>query len=372
MTLSLLTNLLAAIPADPTPFGTMDWTCSDMLTCVAENAPKFLINFTSVARSLGAALCLCVAGAECFPMILGRKGMNILAIIRVAIVALCITFSPAICSGLKTPTKAMKEVAQSVCESKFAGVSVLENKVIYASWKYTEAVYGGFSEAEVSNNQVQKTDNGIMDTLKEIGADITEALTYVKNLCMKSFLLQEIVIVNFIIKIVRYIGLVIFQVSVFSVILGSICFSALLQMWAPIAFALSLVPAFKNAWSQWLSKFVSVNLWGFVAYFTMSYVTLILEYALGKDLAVYESLLANQVDKNILEMAGGIAGQAIGTTCTYIVGCLCGAALIAKTPEVASWLVPGGISSGFEGGAAGNKIASMGAQAVKTASKAII
>ena len=42
-------------------------------------------------------------------------------------------------------------------------------------------------------------------------------------------------------------------------------------MFAPIMFALSIVPPWSNAWSQWISKYLSLSLWGFVTYMCLYY-----------------------------------------------------------------------------------------------------
>ena len=46
---------------------------------------------------------------------------------------------------------------------------------------------------------------------------------------------------------------------------------------------------------------------------------------------------------------GSLGIHQIGSTCMYVVGLLIGAALMGFVPEVSSWLIPGGVSSGFGG-----------------------
>ena len=43
--------------------------------------------------------------------------------------------------------------------------------------------------------------------------------------------------------------------------------------------------------------------------------------------------------------------QGVGTTCMYFVGMCVGAVLLKSVPEVASWLIPGGVSSSTAGSA---------------------
>ena len=73
-------------------------------------------------------------------------------------------------------------------------------------------------------------------------------------------------------------------------------------------------------------------------------------YYLRSDLTAYNSLLHNASSWNNI---GALGAQTIGTTCMYVVGMLAGAKILSMVPEVCSWLIPGGVSSGAGSAAAG-------------------
>ena len=115
-------------------------------------------------------------------------------------------------------------------------------------------------------------------------------------------------------------------------------------VFCPIMFALSLAPPWNSAWSQWMSKFLSLTLWGFVTYMCLYYIDFILMYNLQEDLVAYNHLLHGAV--NSWEQIGALGLQGIGSNCMYAMGMLVGAYIIRFVPEVSSWLIPGGVSSG--------------------------
>jgi hypothetical protein len=115
-------------------------------------------------------------------------------------------------------------------------------------------------------------------------------------------------------------------------------------------FALSIVPPWSSAWSQWISRYLSLSLWGFVTYICLYYIDFILMYNLTKDIEAYSVLAAGQV--NSWSQIGALGLQGIGSNCMYAMGMLVGAYIIRFVPEVASWLIPGGVSSSA-GSAAG-------------------
>ena len=79
-----------------------------------------------------------------------------------------------------------------------------------------------------------------------------------------------------------------------------------------------------------------------------------------QDLIAYNHLLHGSV--NSWEQIGALGLQGIGSNCMYAMGMLVGAYIIRFVPEVASWLIPGGISSGA-GSAAGSTVMGMAAMA---------
>lgn len=93
-----------------------------------------------------------------------------------------------------------------------------------------------------------------------------------------------------------------------------------------------------------MSKYLSLSLWGFVTYMCMYYVDFILLYNLQQDMVAYNHLLHGSV--NSWEQIGALGLQGIGSNCMYAMGMLVGAYIIRFVPEVASWLIPGGVSSG--------------------------
>ena len=148
-------------------------------------------------------------------------------------------------------------------------------------------------------------------------------------------------------------GELIFQMSYYGILVAQRIFMAIMMIFCPIMFALSLAPPWNSAWSQWMSKFLSLSLWGFVTYMCIYYIDFILLYNLQQDLIAYNHLLHGSV--NSWEQIGALGLQGIGSNCMYAMGMLVGAYIIRFVPEVASWLIPGGISSGA-GSAAGSTV----------------
>ena len=52
----------------------------------------------NVGRAIGLILAYCVAAYSCWEMMLGRRGLDVMKLLRILAISMCITFSPQICS----------------------------------------------------------------------------------------------------------------------------------------------------------------------------------------------------------------------------------------------------------------------------------
>lgn len=255
---------------------------------------------------------------------------------------MCISSSSWICSALQVPGKSLESTTKAMAMAKNKEVAALELKVAQKQGEYLErlrAVQDSISTAK---------------QIAEIGEDANwwDKLVYnvenlgttINNYAQRAAVAAETKVSEWINDVIRFVGELIFQMSYYGILVAQRIFIAIMIVFCPIMFALSLAPPWNSAWSQWMSKFLSLTLWGFVTYMCLYYIDFILMYNLQEDLVAYNHLLHGTV--NSWEQIGALGLQGIGSNCMYAMGMLVGAYIIRFVPEVASWLIPGGISSG--------------------------
>lgn len=316
----------------------------DRLLVAMEAFPNVAIlgNTIGFARVLGLLLALCVGSYECWMMMLGRRGMDVMKLLRIIGISMCISSSSWICSALQVPGKSLEATTKAMAMSKNREVAALELKVAQKQGEYLErlrAVQDSISTAK---------------QIAEIGEDANwwDKLVYnvenlgttINNYAQRAAVAAETKVSEWINDVIRFVGELIFQMSYYGILVAQRIFIAIMIVFCPIMFALSLAPPWNSAWSQWMSKFLSLTLWGFVTYMCLYYIDFILLYNLQEDLVAYNHLLHGTV--NSWEQIGALGLQGIGSNCMYAMGMLVGAYIIRFVPEVASWLIPGGISSG--------------------------
>ena len=199
------------------------------------------------------------------------------------------------------------------------------------------------------------TEDGIFDKIQH---GIENIGISIQNYAKQAAVLLETKISEWANDIIRFIGEIIFQMCYYGILVGQRIFLSVLKLFCPVMFALSIVPPWRSAWSQWISKYLTISLWGFLVYLIVYYIDFLIMYYLKSDLTAYNQLLHNAANWNNI---GALGMQAIGTTCMYVVGMLAGAKILSMVPEVCSWLVPGGVSSGAGSMAAGTSSGVAGA-----------
>lgn len=341
----------------------------DKLLVAMESFPKSAILGSAIgyARIIGLCLALCVGSYECWMMMLGRRAVDVMKLLRIVGLSMCITSSSWICAQLQAPGKALEGTTKAMAMAKNKEVAALERKVAEKQAAYLDRL-----------REVQDS----IDTAKqiqEIGEDAHwwDKLIYsmenlgetINNYAQRAAVAAETKVSEWINDVIRFIGELIFQMSYYGMLVAQRIFLTILGVFAPVMFAMSIVPPWSNAWSQWISKYLSLSLWGFVVYMCLYYIDFILLYNLQEDITAYSKLLQGEV--NSWSQIGALGLQGIGSNCMYAMGMLVGAYVIRFVPEVASWLIPGGVSSSAgsaAGGVAAGAVAGAASGAVAAGS----
>ena len=313
------------------------------LLTAMETFPKSAIlgSAVSFAKMLGLLLALCMGSYECWMMMLGRRGMDVMKLARIIGLSLCITYSSYICESLKMPGKGLEEVTRQMAQSKNKEVAALELKVAQKQDDYLKRLRQVQDSIETAK-QVQAIGEDahwwdkLIYNMENLGSTIN-------NYAQRAAVAAETKVSEWINDVIRFVGELIFQMSYYGMLVAQRIFMTILATFAPIMFALSIVPPWSNAWAQWMGKYLSLSLWGFVVYMCLYYIDFILMYNLQEDITAYDALLKGNVTS--WSSIGALGLQGIGSNCMYAMGMLVGAYVIRFVPEVASWLIPGGVSS---------------------------
>lgn len=316
----------------------------DKLLVAMETFPNVAVlgDAVSMARVIGLCLALCVGSYECWMMMLGRRGMDVMKLLRIVGISMCISFSSWICSALQVPGKELEAATKAMAHSKNKEVAAFELKVAQKQSEYLDRLRA-VQDSIATAKQVAAIGEDA-NWWDKLIYNVENLGTTINNYAQRAAVATETKVSEWINDVIRFVGELIFQMSYYGILVAQRIFMAIMLIFCPIMFALSLAPPWSSAWSQWMSKFLSLSLWGFVTYMCLYYIDFILLYNLQQDMIAYDHLLHGSL--NSWSQIGALGLQGIGSNCMYAMGMLVGAYIIRFVPEVASWLIPGGVSSG--------------------------
>lgn len=162
--------------------------------------------------------------------------------------------------------------------------------------------------------------------------------------------------------LIEWITLLLFQVCVYLVYLIRTVFCSILGYLGPIAFAFSILPGFKTAYLNWISKFVTTYLYGTITFIAIKVCLAIVHVGLESELQFLEAAVNDPTYTALLLTQGG------PQTGAYIIALLLGIGSIICVPIIATWMLPnGGIGGAVSKGTAA--IASGGSSLAAGAAK---
>lgn len=353
---------------------------------IMNQVPNDLYGAIDFGRAVAAIIALLVGAGEAYMMMLGKKGMDAMKILRIAIIAIAISVSPSLAAGIRAPFvgtgdklggmegafKEMLKEQDEEIDKLGKQVAELRGKLVYKidsarveieKTKITSYLgHNWFSEGLAATIATAKN---TVD--KVLGGAISEMIYWQTTMVGTAFK-----------KIVEWIAETVFQMVYYGVLVGQRAFLAVMAIFLPFVLALSLAPPYRNAWSQWLSKYISVCLWGTVVFICMRYINTLMIMSLQADLKEMNDIIAkatvnaDSVSKAV-SMVDAVWNNIKGALYTVVVY-LIGGFVIRQVPEVCSWLVPGGVSSHWGhtvGGASQALTMYAGAKAMQAGSFAV-
>ena len=137
-------------------------------------------------------------------------------------------------------------------------------------------------------------------------------------------------------KIVMFLALVIYRIGWWSTIFCQQIILGMLTIFGPIQWAFSVLPKWEGAWAKWLTRYLTVHLYGAMLYFVGFYVLLLFDIVLSVQV---ENLTA------ITQSEGSASAyiQNAFMTCGYLLA----ASVVALkclnlVPDLAAWMIPEG------------------------------
>lgn len=360
--LASCTNIadIMTVSAEGSGFG-LESLINDHIVSLSDKLQEFgvrhVTSFTGAARALAAIFSIILVAGQAYRMMLKGEGIDVMQLIKPILLSFVLANWGVVVNTIIAPGAAIESHFHDLYEETRVETERLRTERTNKARELQDELAARNAAAEKIDKSeaasgVSETWNNLMDIfsgekLKQITTSISATFfSYIMKW------LEEIIVA---------LGGIAFQIGVYLMFLMKSIYITVLAMFGPVYIACSILPAWKDCWQQWVSRIITVSMYGALAYLVMAFSMQLIAHCLEQDLIMLQS---------IVNTGGGVlayAQGAFGTTCMTIVAYFVGSLAMLSVPEMASWVFPNGnMSTG-----ASSFVGGMGGYAYRGAQKGI-
>lgn len=208
---------------------------------------------------------------------------------------------------IKTPIKSLTAYAEDSFHEANQELSVLK---MQRYKKQTQVIDIIFEEGAKAQAEIEQQNAGNKTIVEEgmdaIGDGFSSLMSPVYELGLRLQIAFSLALST----MLETVGLWILRVCVYLIFFIQLIFSTILIIIGPISVGMSLFPWFESSFSNWVAKFININLYGFMAFIVMKVGTLLQSFAFQAEIDRYDQMInSDGTVKNInLIMTFGSSG----------------------------------------------------------------
>lgn len=297
--------------------------------------------FIADAQALCAIFMLIFFAIKIYEMMAGDKQLEIMPLLRPFGLVMVILWWPTFTRVIAYPT----DVVASKTEAMFDGSQTEINNLRIQRAKLmvdlSDQLLKVQAETETAKTEADtwygKAWESVKSSVKEGFAEVWNPIVEMRNRMQIGFQLL-------VTSVFETLAIWLLRICVYIIFLVQIIFSTVLIILGPFSIAASILPAFRDSFSTWIARFVSVNLYSGIAYLVMYISSLFQHYAMEAEITRYQAIVETagpNLEKLTVFAGNGLFSFGI-VICTYVIGAL----TMLTVPSISTWIIStSGISS---------------------------
>ncbi|MFD0764501.1 plasmid transfer protein [Mucilaginibacter lutimaris] len=299
--------------------------------------------FIADAKALAAIFMIIFFAIRSYEMMVGDKKMEIMPLLRPFGLAMVILWWGIFVKVIAFPTDLVTNQTEQMFNDEQTIVNDLRLKRADLMLAVANSLYTFQAQAEVAEKESDtwygQAWDAVSSTVKKGISTVVSPLIELKNrltVGMQLLFTQAL----------ELLGIWILRIAVYIIFMLQIIYSSILIILGPFAVSVSILPAFRDSFSTWIARFVSVNLYSGIAYLIMYLCGLMQEYALTSEISKYKELVGEDGMSANLEKMAWFAGNGVLSFGTVIIVFMIGAICMFTVPSISTWIIStSGISS---------------------------
>ncbi|MDV3507056.1 hypothetical protein CMU89_07385 [Elizabethkingia anophelis] len=322
-----------------------------------------------LGRSIGGFGALCYLGYLGWQMAAGDRQWEITPMLRPIFIGFMLIYWPMFTNMLQYPFQKLAEPSQSIFQDIEKQVNDVRVKRFEKQNQLLEALIKKKAEEDAKSETIDKMGEKSDSSWFDLSDQFDKLIAPIKEFQIRmNFEMQKLVA-----DLIEAVALTILRVCTYLIFFIQKIWAYILITLGPIAVGISIIPGFESAMTNWVSKFINVNLYTFVAYTIINIGQQLIISGYQMEIDRYDLLIQNGaiVDYNMLLVyiqSNGMIHTVLFPCVAYIVTGIG----VLMTPTIADTIVSaGGAGAMTKAKAAGGKIAGATVKTAKVATKVI-
>jgi hypothetical protein len=299
--------------------------------------------FIGDAQALAAIFMIIFFAIKSYEMMSGDKQLEVMPLLRPFGLAMVILWWGAFVKVISFPTDLVESQTEQMSNSQQSTVNSLRLQRANLMLAVANSLYTFQAQTQVAEKESDtwygQAWDAVTSTVKQGISSVVEPLLELKNRL-------EIGMQLLFTQLLELLGIWMLRIAVYIIFMIQIIYSSILIILGPFAVAVSILPAFRDSFSTWIARFVSVNLYSGIGYLIMYLCGLMQQYALESEISKYQELVGTNGTAANLQKMAWFAGNGILSFGTVIIVFLIGAICMFTVPSISTWIIStSGISS---------------------------
>lgn len=322
-----------------------------------------------LGRSIGGLGAMMYLGYMGWQMQSGDRQWEITPMLRPIFIGFMLIYWSGFTSMIQYPFQKLAEPSQSIFQDIEKQVNDIRVKRFEKQNQLLEALIKKKAEEDAKSETIDKMGEKSDSSWFDLSDQFDKLIAPIKEFQIRmNFEMQKLVA-----ELIEATALTILRVCTYLIFFIQKIWAYILITLGPIAVGISIIPGFESAMTNWVSKFINVNLYTFVAYTIINIGQQLIVSGYQMEIDRYDLLIQNGaiVDYNMLLLyiqSNGMIHTVLFPCVAYIVTGIG----VLMTPTIADTIVSaGGAGAMTKAKAAGAKMAGSAVKTAKVATKVI-
>jgi len=297
--------------------------------------------FIADAQALSAIFMLIFFAIKAYEMMAGDKQLEVMPLLRPFGLIMVILWWPNFTKVVAYPTDLISLKTEVMFNESQTEVNNLRLQRAKLMVDIADQLFTIEAEVETARIEAdtwyERAWDSVKSTVKEGFTQIWNSIVEISNRLKVGWQLL-------LTSLLETLAIWLLRICVYIIFIVQIIYSTILIILGPFSVAASILPAFRDSFSTWVARFISVNLYSGIAYLVMYVSSLFQHYAMEAEISRYQQLVdtsGSGFEKLTVFASNGILsfGMVIGT---FVIGAL----TMLTVPSISTWVIStSGVSS---------------------------